>query len=64
MYIKGISMENYTKISQLLADYAAVSGRLASFIGDRAPSDEEQRMMDRLLEIHVDLVVRAVRQSC
>ena len=56
-------MKSYTEISQLLADYAAVSGRLASFIGDRDPSDEEQKMMDRLLEIHAGLVVRAVRLS-
>lgn len=56
-------MINYTKIIQLLADYADVSGRLASFIGDRDHSDEEQKMMDRLLEIHAGLVVRAVRLS-
>lgn len=48
---------------QLLADFAAVSGRLATFIGERDPSAEEQQMMDRLLQIHEALVGYACRRS-
>lgn len=59
-YTKTLTVEN---INQLLADYAALSGRLATFIGDRAPSDEEQQMMNRLIEFHSYLVSYASGQT-
>ena len=59
--IKNIKENNI--LNQLLADYAAVSGTLATYIGDREPSEEEKHIMDRLLEIHADLVAYAFRQT-
>lgn len=56
-------MSQTKKLHQLLADYAAVSGRLATYIGDRNPSAEEQQMMDRLLAIHASLVAYAAQQT-
>lgn len=56
-------MTTKKNISELLTDFAAVSGSLATFIGDRNPSDEEKKMMDRLLEIHSGLVFYAVWQT-
>jgi hypothetical protein len=49
--------------NQPIADYAAFSGRLATFIGDRSPSVEEQKMMDRLLEFHESFITHAVRYT-
>lgn len=56
-------MSEKKSFSELLADYAAVSGELAAYIGEQNPSTEEQQMMDRLIEIHAGLVGYAVRQS-
>lgn len=42
-------------INQLLADYADISSKLATYIGERDYTEEEQEIMDVLIRIHTQL---------
>ncbi|GGB97721.1 hypothetical protein [Dickeya fangzhongdai] len=42
-------------INKLLADYADISSKLATYIGERDYTEEEQEIMDVLIRIHTQL---------